>query len=312
MHATLDDLPPEILLPIIAYTLSGESVPSNILCVNHQFRNTGVEWLYRNLCFRSSEQLRLFAQTSENAGVVPRSVTVDLTGKYARPSDVWQYLREAMCRCRDRTETPGVEQKQIPLEILCLRLHSYSQDASHHVFEEALSVVNPRVFQWTGPDPEHHFSTAIIAPVASRLCRIFGIWSNIQDITVTNITFSSELPGVDSDDSVTPLLPEIPGLRTLYVGQAIFLSPGSVAAIFCVNDMASLERVRLVDAYCDSIWGSRIRRSDIEKAAEIIMFPQDVVQSEGVLSRIRKLLTCEMKTERIIGGDRVEGSIFLV
>jgi hypothetical protein len=109
-----------------------------------------------------------------------------------------------------------------------------------------------------------------------------------------------------------PLLPEIPGLRTLYVGQATFLSAGSVAAIFCVNRMASLERVRLVDAYCESIWGSRIRRSDIEKAAQIIILPQDVVQYEGVLSRIRKLLTCEKKTERIIGGDRVEGSIFLV
>ncbi|KIK44734.1 hypothetical protein CY34DRAFT_79321 [Suillus luteus UH-Slu-Lm8-n1] len=306
MYATLDDLPCEILILIIAHTLSSGSVPSNILCVSHQFRNAGVEWLYRNLCFRSSEQLRLFAQTGGNVGVVLRSVTVDLTGKFAG-SDVWQHLREALCRCRDRTEKLGLVQKQIPLEVLCLRLHSYSQDTSHHVFEEALSVANPRVFRWTGPDPDHHFSTAIVAPVASRLCRIFGIWSNIQDITVTNITFS-----VDSDNSMMPLLPEIPGLRTLYVGQATFLSAGSVAAIFCVNRMASLERVRLVDAYCESIWGSRIRRSDIEKAAQIIMFPEDVVQYEGVLSRIRKLLTCEKKTERIIGGDRVEGSIFLV
>ncbi|KAG2159450.1 uncharacterized protein EDB93DRAFT_1237569 [Suillus bovinus] len=278
----------------------------NILCVNHQFYNVGVEWLYRTLCFRSLEQLKLFAQTSENMGVAPRSVTVDLTGKFAR-SDVWQHLREALCRCRDRTRKLGLREKQIPLEILSLKLHSYSRDSSHHVFEEALSIANPRVFRWTGPDPDHHFSTAIVAPVASRLCRTFGIWSNIQDITVTNITFS-----VESDDSVMPLLPEIPGLRTLYVGQATFLSAGSVAALFCVNRMASLERVRLVDAYCESIWGSRIRRSDIEKAVQIIMFPQDAAQYEGVLSRIRNILTCEKKTERIIGGDRVEGNIFLV
>lgn len=306
MHVTLGDLPPEILLLIIAYALSSGSVPSNILCVNHQFRDAGVEWLYKNLCFRSPEQLRLFSQTGENAGVVLRSVTVDLTGKFAR-SDVWQHLREALCRCRDRTEKMGLGKKQIVLEALCLRLNSYSRDTSHHVFEEALSVANPRVFRWTGPDPDHHFSTAIVAPVASRLCRIFGTWSNIQDITVTNITFS-----VDPDNLVMPLLPEIPGLRTLYVGQATFLSAGSVAAIFCINRMPSLERVRLVDAYCESIWGSRIRRSDIEKAAQTIIFPQDEVQYEGVLSRIRKLLTCEKKTERIIGGDRVDGSIFLV
>jgi hypothetical protein len=139
MHATLDDLPPEILLLIIAHTLSGGSVPSNILCVNHQFRNAGVEWLYRNLCFRSPEQLRLFVQTGGNMGVVLRSVTVDLTGKFAR-SDVWQHLREALCRYRDRTEKLGLVEKQILLEVLCLRLHTYSQDTSHHVFEEALSV----------------------------------------------------------------------------------------------------------------------------------------------------------------------------
>ncbi|KAG1743730.1 uncharacterized protein EDB91DRAFT_1051140 [Suillus paluster] len=308
MHATLDDLPPEILLAVIAYTLSGESAPSNILCVNHQFRNAGVEWLYRNLRFHSPEQLKLFAQTSENVGVVPRSVTVDLTGKYAR-SDIWQYLREALHRC-DGTEKPGLGQKQILLETLCLRLHSYAQDTSHHLFEEALSAANPRIFRWTGPDPNHHFSTAIVAPVARRLCRIFGTWSNIQDITVTNIAFSSELS--DVDDLVAPLLPEISGLRNLYVGQATFLSTGSVAALFCINRMASLERVRLVDAYCESIWGSRIRRSDIEKAAQTIMLLQDAVQYEGVLLRIRNLLTCEKKTERIIGGDRVEGSIFLV
>ncbi|OJA16532.1 hypothetical protein AZE42_00651 [Rhizopogon vesiculosus] len=309
MHATLDNLPPEILFLIIAFTLSGELVPSNILCVNRQFHYTGVEWLYRNLRFGSQEQLRLFAQTSENAGVVPRSVTVNLAGKYAT-SDIWQYLCEALSGCRDHVERPELGQKQVLLEILCLRLHSYARDSSFQVFEEALSVTNPRVFRWTGPDPEHHFSTAIVAPVARRLCRIFGTWSNIQDITITNIAFSSEFWNIDG--SVTPLLPEIPGLRTLYVGQATFLSAGSVAALLCVNRMASLERVRLVDAYCESIWGSRVRRSDIEKAAQAIIFPQDGLQYDIVLARIRKLLTCEKKTERIIGGDRAEDSIFLI
>lgn len=152
----------------------------------------------------------------------------------------------------------------------------------------------------------------IVAPIAHRLCRIFGAWSNIQHITVTNITFSPEFLGVDDYDSVTPLLPEIPGLRTLYVGQATFLSAGSVAALFCVNRMTSLERVRLVDAYCESIWGPRVRRSDVERAAQAAISPQDALQYEVVLARIRKLLTCEKKTERIIGGDRVEGSIFLI
>lgn len=74
MHATLNNLPPEILLLIIAFTLPGEPVPSNILCVNRQFLDAGADWLYTNLCFHSQEQLRLFVQTSKNAEVVPRSV----------------------------------------------------------------------------------------------------------------------------------------------------------------------------------------------------------------------------------------------
>lgn len=155
MHATLHNLPPEILHLIIASTLSGEPVPSNILRVNRHFHNAGVEWLYKDLRFRSQEQLKLFAQTSDTqttetatetetetarvAVVPPRSVTVDLTGKYAT-SDVWRYLCDALSLCRDRGVTQKQKPKQILMEFLCLRLHSYSQDCSHHLLEEALSV----------------------------------------------------------------------------------------------------------------------------------------------------------------------------
>jgi len=135
MHAALDDLPPEILHLVIASTLPSEPVPSNILRVNRCFHTAGVAWLYRDLRFRSQEQLALFAQTSAGAGVALRSVTVNLAGKRAT-ADVWRHLGDALARCRQMS---GTGQGPVLMEMLCLRLHSYSRDCSHHLFEGALS-----------------------------------------------------------------------------------------------------------------------------------------------------------------------------
>jgi hypothetical protein len=65
-----------------------------------------------------------------------------------------------------------------------------------------------------------------------------------------------------------------------------------------------LESIRLVDAYRESIWGARIRRGDIEAAA--------VIEIPGALERIRNVVSCEARTERIIGGDRVDGITILL
>jgi hypothetical protein len=67
-------------------------------------------------------------------------------------------------------------------------------------------------------------------------------------------------------------------------------------------------QVRLVDAYSESIWGPRLRRSDVEKAAETLCHTDD---QNAVIARIKMVVTCEKKTERIMGGDRVEGTHIL-
>jgi len=85
----------------------------------------------------------------------------------------------------------------------------------------------------------------------------------------------------------------------------------------CLEGMINLKQVRLVDAYSESIWGVRIRRSDVEKAG-IALFATGEVglgikgDAEVMIARIRRLVTCERKTERIIGGDRVDGLSILV
>lgn len=72
----------------------------------------------------------------------------------------------------------------------------------------------------------------------------------------------------------------------------------------CLSKQECLESVRLVDTYRESIWGPRIRRSDLERAA--LSFQIDL-QPEDRVRRIRQIVKCEALTERIMGGDRVEG-----
>lgn len=107
--------------------------------------------------------------------------------------------------------------------------------------------------------------------------------------------------------SNTPLLPVIPTLRTLYLGQVTLLPPSAIAAMISLPNQDNLEQVRLVDAYRLSIWGPRIRRSDIEKAVLSILAKANEKHRDAMLGKVRRLVRCEAKTERIMGGDRVEG-----
>jgi hypothetical protein len=85
----------------------------------------------------------------------------------------------------------------------------------------------------------------------------------------------------------------------------------------CREGMVNLEQVRLVDTYSESIWGARIRRSDVEKAGIALLSTEGMGMglcgdANGVVARIHYLVTCERETERIMGGDRVEGPNILI
>jgi hypothetical protein len=131
--------------------------------------------------------------------------------------------------------------------------------------------------------------------------------------------------------------PVIPSLRTFHLGQVIFLNPSSVAALifdpsefftsskfsssvylYQQLDSENLETLYLVDAYLESIWGPRFRRSDVERAARTLRSTLDGDDSlaqeldEDAIDRIRCTIICKAQTERIIGGDRVEDHKLLV
>lgn len=86
-------------------------------------------------------------------------------------------------------------------------------------------------------------------------------------------------------------------------------------------DVKNLRNFHLVDAYIESIWGPRLRRSDVEFAA--IQFVSNkslsdfrgvsqMTSNETVNDIIHNIIICEAKTERIIGGDRVEDQAALL
>lgn len=122
---------------------------------------------------------------------------------------------------------------------------------------------------------------------------------------MTNISFATDS---DPEGLFPPLMGDIPSLRSIYIGQATFLHARAVAGMFFQGRMARLSMIRLVDAYSESIWGPRLRRSDIEKAVKMLCPTEEQMV---VIARVKGVVTCEKKTERIMGGDRAEGTHIL-
>ncbi|KAF8547203.1 hypothetical protein OG21DRAFT_951105 [Imleria badia] len=305
---SLADLPHEIVAIILQTALDATTIPSDIFCVCRLFYDLGTDYLYTHIKFTSPHQLQQFVLSdAPQPPIAPRTLAVDLAGKAQR--GVLRDLADALMKCQQLARVAEATSRDVRLKRLRLRMHSYAQDSAVDVLEQGLDAVSPDTFEWTGPDPDHHFSIAIVPTVASCLFKQFSSWCNIREITVTNISFTT-CSGPGGLGEYPPLLGGIPSLRSLYIGQATFLHAHAVAGMFCQGSgMAHLALVRLVDAYPESIWGARLRRSDIVKAVTMLCRTEELQMS--VIARVKGVVTCEKKTERIMGGDRVEGTHIL-
>lgn len=131
------------------------------------------------------------------------------------------------------------------------------------------------------------------------------LWSNLQSLTLTNISFPSSSTFVpvgsseahlvfcvlaNADDTFLPLETLI-NLTTVYIGQATIVPMRSIVRFalarpnpeppICSREAknvwyyereaergdSGLKEIRLVDAYKESIWEERIRRKDLEIVA---------------------------------------------
>ena len=101
-------------------------------------------------------------------------------------------------------------------------------------------------------------------------------------------------------------------LETLDIGQAIYLNPREIVRIVCSRNpmLRSLSQVRLVDVCSESIWGPRMRMSNLESAsAGGVSNGIDLEYNfspvlEERLERIHRVVRWETMAERIIEGVR--------
>ncbi|KAI1790081.1 hypothetical protein LXA43DRAFT_530627 [Ganoderma leucocontextum] len=311
-------MPIELLQEILAFALRGHRRPAELLCVNKTFLKLGQPILHAHLEFCSIGQLILFSEGTTRLACAPRTLAIALAGGSA-DFEIFKHMAAALRRCLNSTmasrgdvgghdfgaNSSCLDGTKLSLGLLSLRLHSHSGNPHLSYVYEALALANPKTFVWRGPDPDHHFSTAIVPLATYHLARAIGTWTTVEHITLTNMSFPSDELGLHTSFSKAPLLPSLPRLRTLYIGQATFLPPRAAAAMVAQSANSALECVRLVDTYRHSIWGPRIRRRDIEDA--VVMLADVVAAGEErqreVLERVRRVVRCEKKTERIQGGD---------
>ncbi|KAF8960918.1 hypothetical protein BDZ97DRAFT_1831471 [Flammula alnicola] len=312
-------LPTEILQEILSLSLFSWDSTVALLTTSSAFRDICEKFIYTQLHFTSRAQLASFISTysspKSTVPYAPRSVELDIT--IDESNLVFFDIYALFSQCLSDT-TEGAQRDQngrLSLDLLRLRLNSHAFDSQIEMVYAALSLVNPRQFIWTGLDPPHHFSIAIVPQAIPHLFRALSSYTNLTYLKLTHLAmlYALKIYG----------LPIIPSLRTLHLGQVIFLHPLTVAAFILDPYSKNLEKVYLVDAYHESIWGPRLRRSDIEIAATSTKSPPDGIEtlehddplpltSAEVKNLVRCVVVCEAKTERIMGGDRVENNTLLL
>ncbi|TFK53151.1 hypothetical protein OE88DRAFT_1627204 [Heliocybe sulcata] len=350
-------LPTELLLQILGFSLSCHPTPSSILCLNYPIYVLSFPLLYEHVRFHSTRGMSEFAQLGGEgsdssvgqarlrAPVRIRTITVEKVNEYGvfdalksvfERTVQWQNAFDAWesnCRLDDAMERldlgSGFERgrekiQQVELEELSLCLHSHTRNPRLEAVYEALALVNPTKFTWTGPDPDHHFSTAIVPQATFHLFQAVRHWSHLTHLKLTNIAFPNfSFPDIvfahpsiltQRNAATSPVAPEgypLPRkLKAIYIGQATFVPAELIARFACSEEEGAegVQEIRLVDVYVQSIWERRMRRGDVEIAAVELLQYEEMVRKceEEVVKRVRAVVRCEAKTERIMGGDRVE------
>ncbi|KAI0037062.1 hypothetical protein K488DRAFT_81557 [Vararia minispora EC-137] len=304
---SLDSLPIELLLECVELAVAVHPSPACIVAVNKRYYALAYNLLYAHPHIRSGRAILLFLRTPP---VPPRSLSVTLAGGEVG-SGQFRALAELFRRCVSRRDGAG-KLMPTPFEMdelrLCMNITTRA-DADDTTLE-ALKLVNPRKLSWTGPDPPHHFSVAIVPAACTNLFARAARWTQLRSLHLANIAFPppQELFA----------FPALRALEELYIGQATFFPVPALAVLVCTQDMGVLRSVRLVDCYVESIWGGRVRRGLIERVAAIwwetdgVDYAKCAREAGERVRRVRETVMCEARTERIEGGDRVADGMLIL
>ena len=308
-------LPTELLDQVLSLAIRKHDRPVDLLLVNSTFHAIGLRELHQYLSFCTVKRLERFSKQPPKLLYPPRAIDIQLAGGIHEP-DLILLIRDIFSRCRSQGPRHGrkllqgeTDEGTVSTSIRHLNLcfNSHNGDPNISKLRDVFSVVNPQTFCWTGPDPGHHFSNAIIPTAALYLLQAASHWTNLQELTLTHISFLAFSPlrgpmgkGITAPEPPFTALPLL-DLHTITLGQVIFLAPWLVVRI--LESQPTLKRLKLVDAYRESIWGRRIRQVDIE-ATVADEFEDD---NGWLLARAKEVVSCESQTERIVGGDRMDG-----
>lgn len=190
MCARLADLPLEIAGEIFAaaafqWNTSGDTLslhrkPLAYLLVNSRIYNYLIPRLYSDLVFTDVEQLSLFSSCKKAVPILPKSICIQLSGATAERR-MFVVLHETFLRCL-KSSVPE-HATQLKLLRLQFRFNSHRFDPNLNYLYRSLLLVeyalhnpltlgtkrlinhlvlrSPEEFTWSGPDPDHHFSTAV-------------------------------------------------------------------------------------------------------------------------------------------------------
>ncbi|KAJ8082183.1 hypothetical protein PM082_008030 [Marasmius tenuissimus] len=333
-------IPPEILIHVIEYIIYGHtnSIVA-VLSVCHLFYDIGRTILHKDLAFTSLFQFHHFTQVISRRipsrakpyfACAPRTLTLESAGgtswvieSDSTPVGIWDLLLKAAQGVIRQTQSPE-PQARLEVDWIRLRLHSHTQDIGETIYK-ALCTLNARSFTWTGPDPPHHFSHAIVRHAVPFLFLALRTYSQLTHLKLTNVHFP------DVHDGHPFSIPLIPTLQEFYLGQSTFLPAPTITQFIlkCLypglapeageasqdvvtpHNPVTIRQIRLVDVYEGSIWGNRLRMPQILRATrdilevKLLVFPRAPLLSIGeVQEAVMNLVRVEVETERIEGGDR--------
>ncbi|KAH6891753.1 hypothetical protein BKA70DRAFT_1326020 [Coprinopsis sp. MPI-PUGE-AT-0042] len=319
--------------------------PLSVLLVCKRLHEITQRHLYTHLEFRSAARLKNFEKAYCHGGTsgwkrppyAPRTITIafhnDLeTRLFERlqcilhlfsPPPSWSMQKEPFENWTNEIERD--EGGRLVLDCLSLQCYSHAMDINLRMIGLALGSINPREFIWTGPDPPHHLSTAIVFEAIPHLLTALQTYTNLTSLKLTNVALlvtdhywrsqSASFEGSKGEHSNLSKwgrLPTTQSLKKIYIGQAVYVSAEFIAAALLSPLNSQLEEIRLVDAYKESIWGPRMRRSDIENAAISLVagLPSQGVEGkdgvEAVKKAVRERVVCEAVLGRINGGETVD------
>ncbi|KAG8902806.1 hypothetical protein FRB99_004105 [Tulasnella sp. 403] len=193
------------------------------------------------------------------------------------------------------------------IEVVNMKLNSHVLGAGD-VFD-ALRCIDPLIFEWRSPDPDHQISVSIVCGAVVALTTAIRLhWKRIRKLTLTNMDCSHI-------DGFLPLfaafVPEMHvNLTHLHIGQSVFVKPRDV--VLALLNMPNLCELTLADVYLLSIWGRRLRVEDLQEAIRDVIRGNlaragsgySAEKEEESWTKVLSKVKCLVERQRLDGGDR--------